>query len=98
MIKVRTKSGFVCEVDPERAKDWRFCKALAKCDSQDESELIQGMTFVVSFLLGKDEDKLIEHISKSNNGLAPVDKIIEEFKEILVEMGKEVKKSQSSQE
>ena len=46
-MKIQTKSGFVCEVDEAKVTDWRFCKALAKCDSGDESAMIQGVTYVV---------------------------------------------------
>ena len=97
-MKIKTKSGFVCDVNPERAKDWRFCKALAKCDSEDESSIIQGITFVVPFLLGEDgEKKLMEHVT-NEDGIAPVPEIIKEFKNILEKMGEETKKLQSSQE
>ncbi len=97
-MKIKTKSGFVCDVNPERAKDWRFCKALAKCDSEDESSIIQGITFVVPFLLGEDgEKKLMEHVT-NDDGIAPVPEIIKEFKNILEKMGEETKKLQSSQE
>lgn len=97
-MKIKTKSGFVCEVDAERAKDWRFCKALAKCDSEDESTMIQGITYVVPFLLGeKGEQKLMEHV-KDENGHVPMEKVIQEFKNILTKMGEETKKLQSSQE
>ena len=94
-MKIKTKSGFVCEVNPDIVKDWRFCKALAKCDSGDESSVIQGITFAVPFLLGEaGERKLIEHVT-DENGIAPVKEISTEFKEIITLMGKEVKKSQS---
>ena len=53
-MKIKTKSGFVCDVNPDLAKDWRFCKGLAKLDSGDESQVIQGITFLVPFLLGDD--------------------------------------------
>lgn len=97
-MKITTKSGFVCNVNEDRAKDWRFCKALAKCDSEDESQIIQGITYVVPFLLGKEgEEKLIEHVT-NKDGIAPVDQILSEFKEILQLMGEETKKSQSSRD
>lgn len=96
-MKIKTKSGFVCDVNPERAKDWRFCKALAKCDSEDESEIIQGLSFVLPFFMGKEgEEKLIKHVT-NEDGIAPVTEMIKEFKNILEKMGDEIKKSQSSQ-
>lgn len=96
-MKIKTKSGFVCDVNPNKAKDWSFCKMLAKCDSQDGSAILEGMTFVVPFLLGEDgETKLVKHVM-DEDGIAPVDRIMAEFREILQLMGKETKKSQSSQ-
>ena len=97
-MKIKTKSGFVCDVNPEKAKDWRFCRALAKCDSDDESEIIQGLSFVLPFFMGKEgEEKLIQHVT-NKDGIAPVTEMIKEFKNILTKMGEEIKKSQPSQE
>ena len=97
-MKIKTKSGFTCEVNEEKVKDWRFCKSLAKCDSGDESAMLQGITFVVPFLLGEDgEEALLKHIT-NKEGLAPTEKIIEEFKDIMNQLGEASKKSQSSQD
>lgn len=52
-MKVVTKSGFACEVNEEKIQDWRFIKALALCDSDDESEALQGVTRAVPFYLEK---------------------------------------------
>ena len=95
MIKVKTKSGFVIDVDENRAKDWRFTKALAKWEN-DETALI-GLTNCLPFLLGDDGEKaLMDHVSEKD-GSIPSEKMIEEFKEILEILGEKVKKSESSQ-
>lgn len=97
-MKIQTKSGFVCDVKEKKAKDWRFCKALADCDSKSESKALQGLAFVVPWLLGEDgESKLMEHLA-DKDGIVPTDKVIAEFREVLFAIGAEVKKSQSSQE
>ena len=97
-MEIKTKSGFVCEVNENKAKDWRFCKNLAKCDMDDESSVIQGISFVVPFLLGKDgEEALINHVI-DEEGIASTQRILEEFKEIMNLMSESIKKSQSSQE
>ena len=94
-MKIKTKSGFVCDVDETKVKDWRFAKNLAKCDA--EPTMVQGMTFVVPFLLGEDgENALMEHV-KEKDGTIPTPKMIAEFKEILDLIGAEAKKSESSQ-
>lgn len=96
-MKIKTKSGFVCDVNPDLAKDWRFCKGLAKLDSGDESQVIQGITFLVPFLLGDDgEAALMEHV-KDEKGIISTPMIIEEFKDIFFKIGDESKKSASSQ-
>lgn len=97
-MKIKTKSGFACEVDENRAKDWRFIKALAKCDSGDESLVLEGITFVVPFLFGDEgEDRLIKHVT-NKDGIVPTPDIIKEFREVMSLLGEEAKKSQSSQE
>lgn len=95
MIKVKTKSGFVIDVDENRAKDWRFTKMLAKWES-DETPLV-GLTNCLPFLLGEDGEKaLMSHVTEKD-GTIPSEKMITEFKEILEILGQKVKKSESSQ-
>lgn len=98
MFKVKTKSGFVIDVDENRAKDWRFTKALAKWEN--DNTVLVGMGEALPFLLGDDGEKaLMEHI-KEKDGSYPCEKMIEEFRQILEALGKdlkEIKKSESSQ-
>lgn len=94
---VKTKSGFKCKVNERKLKDWRFAKALAKCDSGDESKALEGLTFVVPFLLSEEgEQALMKHV-QDDEGIASTEAIINEIREILSLVGEEVKKSQSSQ-
>lgn len=95
MLKVKTKSGFVIDVNENKAKDWRFTRALAKWQ-HDETAFI-GLADCLPFLLGEDgENALMEHV-KEKDGSIPAEKMISEFKEILEKLGEEVKKSTSSQ-
>lgn len=97
-MKVQTKSGFVWNVKEEKAKDWRFSRHLAMCDSNDGSEVLKGITFCVPFLLGEDgEEALMKHVEDKNGAVAS-EKVIREFNEIVTLLGEEVKKLQSSQE
>lgn len=97
-MDVKTKSGFKCKVNENKVKDWRFVKALAKCDSGIEATVIEGLSFVVPFLLGEEgEEALLNHVM-DDEGVASSTEIIKEFKEILTLVGSEIKKSQSSQE
>ncbi|MEE1337285.1 hypothetical protein [Methanobrevibacter sp.] len=97
-MEIHTMSGFVCDVNEKRAKDWRFARALADWDSGDESRAVKGVTAAIPLLLGKDgEEKLMEHIA-DEDGIVDSETMISEFKEIIVLMGAEVKKSQPSPE
>lgn len=96
-MKIKTKSGFVCEIDENRADDWDFCDYLLMCDSQ--ATMVQGIKKAVPFLLGeKNENALKEHV-KEKDGRIPASKIIAEFQEILdlIKQNNETKKSSSSQ-
>lgn len=97
-MKIKTKTGFFCEVNEKKVQDWRFTKALAKCDSKDESTMLEGLSYVVPFLLGEDgEAALINHI-EDEDGIASTVDMMNEFKDIITKVGKELKKLQSSQE
>lgn len=96
-MEIHTMSGFVCNVNEKKAKDWRFIKAMADWDSGDESRALKGVTAALPLLLEKeDEEKLIKHIS-DEDGIADSELMMSEFKEILLLMGEETKKSQASQ-
>lgn len=89
-MKIKTESGFECSVNEKKAKDWRFIKYLAMCDSKDESEMLRGITLAVPFLLGADgEQKLISHVEK--DGVASAEDIMKEFKDILAAVGESAK-------
>lgn len=97
-MKIKTKSGFVIDIDKDRATDWRTCKCLRKIDSGDGSLVLQGITDVVPHLLGEEgELALMKHV-ENEKGIIPTEKIIEEIKDIIEKLGEEAKKSASSQE
>jgi hypothetical protein len=96
-MDVKTRSGFECKVNERKLKDWRFAKALAKCDSGDESKVLDGLTFVVPFLLGEDgEESLMKHVEDAD-GIVSTENVISEIRNIIELVGEEIKKSQSSQ-
>lgn len=100
MIKGITESGFEFEVDDRCLSDWKFMKAIAKSDSKDQVEQLQGAVTMVNMLLGEEgEEKLIEFVAKDNDGYAPSDKVSAIVKEIFTEVKKineEAKKSSPS--
>ena len=56
-MKIKTKSGFVCEIDENRADDWDFCDYLLMCDSQ--ATMVQGIKKAVPFLLGEKKEIIL---------------------------------------
>lgn len=97
-MKIKTKSGFACDIDEKKYKDWRFIEYLAQMDSEDESEQLFGTTKAVSFLFGKEgKEALMKHVS-DKDGNIDARKVMSEFKEVLTLTSAELKKSQSSQE
>lgn len=95
-MQIKTKGGFVCEVNENRVKDYRFVKALAKSDVASTSYL--GLSEAINFLLGDDgEAALMAHVT-DKDGNIPTELVIEEFKEIMQRAGEQAKKSQSSLE
>lgn len=95
-MEIRTKSGFVWNVDENRVNDWRFARCLTECE--DESTAIFGVSKAVTFLMGEDgETALMAHVT-DQDGNIPTTRIIEEFREIMQLSGESIKKSRSSQE
>lgn len=96
-MKVKTKSGFVCEVNEKIVADWDFVMLLRKSESEDVTTRLVASIDAVQMLLGDDgAAALAEHV-KDENGIKNSAKVFEEFKEIMTLLGEESKKSQSSQ-
>lgn len=85
-MKVKTSSGFECELNESIAQDWRFVKAVAMADSDDESDKLRGYTKIIELLLGKSgEQKLMEHV-KTADGIVPIADINKETIELIQAM------------
>ena len=96
-MKVKTKSGFVCEVNEKIVADWDFVMLLRKSESEDVTTRLVASIDAVQMLLGDDgAAALAEHV-KDENGIKNSAKVFEEFKEIMTLLGEQSKKSQSSQ-
>lgn len=96
-MEVKTKSGFVCEVNEKIVADWDFVMLLRKSESEDVTTRLVASIDAVQMLLGDDgAAALAEHV-KDENGIKNSAKVFEEFKEIMTLLGEESKKSQSSQ-
>lgn len=83
MINGKTKSGFKYEIDERVINDWRLLKYIAMSESSDPSEQIRGASNLVSLLLGDQEQALMEHLSKENDGYVPATAVTEAITEII---------------
>lgn len=83
-VKVKTNSGFECEIDTRIVKDWKFVKAIQKTTSDDPQVQMAGSYEVVHLFLGEsNENALIKHIESLNDGYCPMDVMDQEVKEML---------------
>lgn len=95
-MEIKTKSGFKCKVNENRVKDWRYIKTSSKiAKSKDDMEIINGIDFLMSFLLGEEYERLMEHLTE--DGIVDSSNLIATYKEITERIGEQLKKSNSSQ-
>lgn len=94
-MEICTKSGFKCKVNENKVKDWRYVSTSAKiAKSNDELTLVNGVAFLMEFMLGDDYERLLNHLE--DDGVVDPAKLIEEYREITSYIGEQLKKSQSS--
>ena len=94
-MKIKTQSGFECNINERRLKDWRYVKAAAKINSGNEEEVLNAVTFAVPFLLGEDGDEALTKYVEVD-GVSDTERVLAEFIEITKAAGEKIKKSQSS--
>ena len=95
-MKIKTKSGFECIINENKFADWRYIRAAAEVNSGKEAKILKGITFIVPFILGDEqEEALMDHL-KDDDGIVSTIKIVEEFREIETLAGEKVKKSKPS--
>ena len=88
-MKITTKSGFKCEVKENVVKDWRYVKALAKC--QNDETALEGGVELVDVLLGAKGQKDLEKHLEALDGYVDAEKIFSEVTEIINVLGAEEK-------
>lgn len=99
-MKIKTKSGFECNINERRLNDWRYIKAAAKMNeaikNQDESKAAEVLIFAVPFLLGEDGEAALMSFIEDDDGVVDTVKLVAEYIEITQIAGEKAKKSQSS--
>ena len=94
MIKGQTRSGFDYAINEKALGDWRFLKAMADLDSGDDSRVLGALPVILSLVVGKDEQRFMEHIT-DEDGFQPTERIMDELKDMFdkVKESKETKNS-----
>lgn len=91
----KTTSGFEFEIDERATQTWRFLELTKKMkNSEDRLDQFAALDEALELLLGSPEEKekLLQHVEKENEGYAMLDKVVDEFNEIVLS----VKNSPSS--
>ena len=82
MIKGKTKSGFLYELDKERLNNYELLEAI---EELEENPLV--LSRVVNLLLGKEQNKKLKDHLRTENGIVPTEKMSEEITEIFQNQG-----------
>lgn len=77
MTKVKTSSGFECEIDEKNLDDMRLIDLVAEVSNGNTAKLPE----ITSKVLGDQKEKLYKHI-EDEHGRVPVEKAIDEITEI----------------
>ena len=97
-MKVKTKSGYSCEIDESVLEEYTFLEAIAMAsDTDNPTNAMIGTTKIVNLLLGKDKKGFMDAIAKKNDGKVPAVKVTEEVMSILAQLN-DAKNSLSSEE
>jgi len=83
MVEGKTKSGFKFSIDERVLSDWRLISSISLAESDELTDRVKGITELVHLLLGKNENALIEHIKKKNQGFVPTEAITSELANII---------------
>ena len=82
----KTSTGFEFSYDKRILSDWGYVTLLTKMTSDDtkESDKLGIPQKLIVTLLGEEQtERLIQHIRDNNDGFAPVEEVIKEFKDII---------------
>lgn len=96
-MKVRTGSGFECEIPSGITQDFRFIKARQALKSDDPDVSNQAMLDMVSivFCNEEEENRFLLHLA-DKDGRIPVSDVFGEIGEILAQAGEKNKKIKNS--
>lgn len=96
-MKVKTKSGFECEIPQGVLRDFRFIRARQAVKSEDVDKAEQAALDMVStvFCNEKEENRFLLHLADAD-GRVPVDVVFRELWEIIAQVALKDKKAKNS--
>lgn len=96
-MKVRTGSGFECEVPSGISHDFRFIKARQALKSDDPDKSNEAALDMVSivFCNEEEENRFLLHLA-DKDGRIPIEDVFREIGEILTQAGENDKKIKNS--
>jgi len=96
-MKIKTKSGFECDIPGGIHGDFRFIRARQALRSGDPDEANQAVLDMVSIVFcdKKEEDRFLLHLA-DEAGRIPVDDVFREIGEILTQASEADKKVKNS--
>jgi len=83
MIEGKTKTGFKFKIDERLVRDWRVVSAISMVENGNTSEQLKATTDLVRLILGADEQKLLNHVAKKNEGFVPLEAVTNEVADII---------------
>ena len=87
MIKGKTKSGFSYEIDAEALESMEFIDAMGKIDDDN----ISGLSNLIDLVMNRKQKKAFYDHIKGDRKYTPMKEAMDEFFEILKEIGKQEK-------
>lgn len=96
-MKVKTSSGFACDIPEGLANDFRFLKAHRALKSDDRNKSDQAAVDLVSIVFCDEatEERFFEHLA-DEHGRVPIATVYQELGEILTQAAGKSKKVKNS--
>ena len=85
-MKITTKSGFNCEVDPEVLNDYEFLELAVTAMNGNKVQQSAATFQMIRGLLGEVQEQALKEHLREENGRVPFDKMGAELLEILAGM------------
>ena len=93
MIKGKTKTGFIFEIEDNALDNMELLDAIAEIDNEENPLAISK---VINLLLGKEEKKKLYNHCRAEDGRVPIEALVQEVAEIFESLGEKGKNLEPS--